>query len=134
MTIKTITVNSDAKLTHAVAVRDYVVSVINFDGTNAEKLKFFFETFDSEYGYNVKRLGLEKALREYLLGLPSSINQEFTYNEIEKLLLEWEYLAESDLNPKTIAEENKLEKELDNYWKYLAMGLITMGRRTKVIS
>lgn len=134
MTIKTMTVNKESKLTHAQAVRDYVVSVIDFEGTNSEKLKFFFETFESEYGYNVARMGLQKALSEYLRGLPSVINQEFTNYEICKLLVKWEYLNQSDLDSETYAKENKVEKELENYWKYLAMALIVRGKSAKVIS
>lgn len=134
MTIKAMTVNKESKLTHAQAVRDYVVSVIDFEGTNAEKLKFFFGTFESEYGYNVARMGLQKALSEYLRGLPSVINQEFTCYEISKLLVKWEYLNQSDLDSETYAKENKVEKELENYWKYLAMALIVTGRSAKVIS
>ncbi len=137
MTIKSITVNQSAKLIHIAAVRDYVVSVIDHEGSTFDKIKFFFETFESEYGYEVKRIGLQKALRSYLQGLPSTINHEFSNYEILKLLVDWGYLSQSEVDNydhATVAKQAKVDNVLNNYWKALAMALITVARRSKVIS
>ncbi len=137
MTTKSITVNESAKLTHIAAVRDYVVSVIDHDGSTFDKIKFFFQTFESEYGWEVKRCGLQNALVSYLQGLPSTINHEFSNYEILKLLVEWEYLTQSEVDnydKATVAKQAKVDEELQKYWKALAMALITVARRNKVIS
>lgn len=114
----------------AVKVRDYVVSVIDHEGGEAEKLQFFFDTFKAEYDnpYNRQRYKtLQNMLREYLAGLPSCINIEFTYFEIENLLREWGYLNE-------YSTEKKVEKEIDAYWNYISMALIVEARKHKIKS
>ncbi len=137
MTIKSITINQSAKLIHIAAVRNYVVSVIDHGGSTFDKIKFFFETFESEYGHEVKRTGLQKALQSYLQGLPSTINHEFSNYGILKLLVDWEYLTQSEVDNydrATVAKQAKVDNELDNYWKALAMALITVAKRNKVLS
>lgn len=108
------------------AVRKYVVSVIDFEGTDAEKLQFFFDTLQSEYGHEVSRLGMQRAITEYLRGLPSSINHAFMNHEIIYLLTEWGYIH-------VMTTEAKEEWELDQYWVRLAGSLIFQARSHGVI-
>ena len=108
------------------AVRSYVVTVIDFEGTDAEKLKFFFDTLQSEYGHEVSRLGMQRAISEYLRGLPSSINHAFMNHEIIDLLSEWGYIHFHT----TAAQE---EWELDQYWTRLAGSLVIQARKHGVI-
>lgn len=106
----------------AKAVYDYVLNAIDFDGTEKEKLNFFWETFKSEYGYaeNFKRYGtMQKTVEEWLKGLPSAVNIDFTYYDIEKLLREWGYLKDNS-TPK------KVEKEVDFYWHRCAGALLIL--------
>lgn len=133
MTIKSNTVNTSAKLIHIHAVRDYAVSVIDHEGSTFEKLKFFFETFESEYGWENQRKGIQKSLTSYLQGLPSTINHAFTNHEIQELLIKWEYLTEKDLESNTVAGIQKVSDAIDNYFPMLAMALITLARRNKII-
>lgn len=117
-----------AHIKNAVAVREYVVNAIDCSGDTTQKLNYFFKNFKAEYDYeaNRKRYGsLTNMVREYLLGLPSTISVEFTYFEIEKLLKEWGYIHDR-------TTEKQYEIELDNYWKYLAVGLCVMGRRAGI--
>lgn len=108
------------------AVRAYVVSVIDFEGTDAEKLRFFFDTLQSEYGHEVRRLGMQRAITEYLRGLPSSINHAFTNCEVIDLLTDWGYIH-------VMTSESQEEWELDQYWTRLAGSLVIMGRKHGVI-
>lgn len=52
------------------------------------KLTTFFETFNSEYGWNIKYLGRYRAVGQYLQGLPSSIDIPFYNHDIVKLCRE----------------------------------------------
>lgn len=109
-------------------VRDYAVNAIDKVGDDKAKLSYFFWSFEQEYNfeYNRKRYGgIQNVLREYLLGLPSTINIAFTYHEIEKLLREWGYIKDK-------ASEKQIEKELDAYWNYIAMALVVEARRAKI--
>lgn len=53
----------------------YIISVIDGTGydvspiTAEEKLRFCFETFQSEYGWRVKQVGMLTALSDWLSGL-----------------------------------------------------------------
>lgn len=107
-------------------VREYVLSVIDFEGTESEKLKFFFDTLQSEYGHEVSRLGMQRAITEYLRGLPSSINHAFMNHEIIDLLTDWGYI-----NFHTTAGQE--EWELEQYWVRLAGSLVILGRKYGVI-
>lgn len=117
-----------AHVKNAEAVREYVIKVIDCSGTDDQKIKYFFKNFKAEYDheYNRKRYGsVVNMVKEYLLGLPSTINVEFTYFEIEKLLKEWGFIHDR-------TTEKQLEQELDKYWNYLAMALCVLGRRAGV--
>ncbi len=133
MANKSNSINTSAKLIHIQAVRDYAVSVIECEGSTFDKLKFFFETYDSEYGWCTEKKGIQKALTSYLQGLPSSINHAFTNHEIQELLVKWEYLTEKDLQSQTVAGIQKVSDATDNYFSMLAMALITLARRNKII-
>lgn len=104
------------------AVRTYVVSVIDFEGTPAEKLQFFFDTFKSEYSHEIARSGaMQKPLEDYLRGLPSTINHAYANHEIIGLLSEWGYLSDRS----TEAQEYR---ELDQYWARIAGSLVFAAR------
>lgn len=107
-------------------VRAYVLSVIDFEGTDKEKLQYFFETFRSEYGHELARLGAQKAVEEYLRGLPSTINHAFANHEILDLLVDWGYVN-------AITTPSKEAFEMDQYWTRLAGSLVMMANRHGVI-
>lgn len=108
------------------AVRAYVLSVIDFEGTDKEKLQYFFETFRSEYGHELARLGAQKAVEEYLRGLPSTINHAFANHEIIDLLVDWGYVN-------AITTPGQECRELEQYWTRLAGALVIMANRHGVI-
>lgn len=107
-------------------VRAYVLSVIECEGEEREKLEFFFSTFRSEYGYELVRLGPQRAVSEYLRGLPSCINHAFANHEILDLLTAWGYVN-ADSTP---AKECW---EIEQYWTRLAGALVMMANKRGVI-
>lgn len=61
--------------------------------TVAEKVRFLWATFNSEYAHGIERYGISRAIREWLQGLPSSCNVEYHNHEILKLDVEWGELS-----------------------------------------
>lgn len=78
---------------------------------------------ESEYDHMIKRIGLQNAIREWLLGL--AINCYYTYFDIEQRLKAWGVLSGDE-------SEAKLDKELDLYWDRLAAVIAQNVRKVKV--
>ena len=87
-----------------------------------EKIKFLFDTFNSEYGHEIKRLGIQAALEQYFQCLPSCIHIAFYNSDILALAKKWDYLPE---NP-TESQENKI---LANYWRLMAAKTCQLFRK-----
>lgn len=115
------------------AIQAYILSVIDSEGfenceyhndcsTDKLKMKFLKGRFFSEYGWEVKRAGLQNAVRSWLQGL--ALDVDFNYCDIEKRLQSWGILEGK-------YSEKKLEKELDLYWDRLACNLAKMFNKVK---
>lgn len=104
-------------------IKAYLLTVIadcdhELESPNDKDLiKYCKERFYSEYGFMVARVGLQNAIREWLLGL--ALNVEYSYYDIEQLLLSWGVLDDK-------YTENKLDNELDLYWTRLSSNLAQM--------
>ena len=92
---------------------------LNLDHTAIEKL---YAVFTSEYGYHVSSYGINRAVREWLLGLPSSVNIPFTNNGI----IEWCVACE-------LLHENPSDTIIDGfctpdgvYWVGVAEAIVSM--------
>lgn len=77
--------------------KEYILFCINGDGydlpgdaliTTEGKLRFLYETFKKEYGFNIPRMGEQKAFSEWLMGLPTCMNIAFTNHDILVLAME----------------------------------------------
>lgn len=77
---------------------------------------------EAEYGHTISRVGLQNAIREWLLGL--AISCDYSYEDIETLLLMFGVLTGNE-------SETKLEKELDLYWSRLASVIAQNIRKVK---
>ena len=75
--------------------------------TDTQLWAYVNNRFMSEYGYLVGRVGLQNAIREWLMGL--AINVDYTYCDIEQRLKDWGVLSGNE-------SENKLDKEVDLDW------------------
>ena len=93
--------------------------------TDKEKLSFLHETFMSEYGYNIIRHGFQGAVREWLQGLPSSINLPFANYDILQHAVKWGSLPEN-------ATEKQEQKLLNNYWNFTAMRIVSLWNKAGI--
>ena len=114
------------------AVKQYLsLNITGYEGNligkpENKRVKGLFDAFYSEYGFNVKRVGLQNAIREWLQCLPSVISVEFMNYKIIELLKQWNLLDDKSTEAKT-------DKLLDQYWDMLAYGLIVLGNKYKAI-
>ena len=103
-------------------VRSYVLSVLSDEDHNIDQpteqqlFTYAKDRFFSEYGWAVKRLGLQGAIKEWLLGL--AIGIDYTYFDIEQRLKSWGIVNGNET-------EKQLDKKLEQYWDRVAMALYT---------
>ena len=97
--------------------KKYILNCIELDceekelNTDQEKIKYIFERFYSEFDWNVKRIGKQKAMTEWLQGLALDI--EYYYNDIVNLAVK---MGSIDENP----NEKLQAKVIENYWSFMA--------------
>ena len=97
--------------------KNYILSTIEEDSegnpikTDAEKIKYIFDRFYSEYGWNIERVGKFKAMTEWLQGLALDI--EYWNDSIVPLAIK---MGSIDENP----SEKLKAKVIDNYWSFMA--------------
>ncbi len=94
--------------------------------TSGEKLQFLSDTFISEYGYNIKRYGLQGAICEYLKGLPSAINTAYMDNDILILARDWGWIEAG-------ASEAREDRIIAKFFPQLANAIIKLWRDNKTI-
>lgn len=93
--------------------------------TDKGKLEFLYNTFQGEYGWNVKRIGMVNAFREWLMGLPGAIRIEWTNYDILQLAKSWGCIPEN-------ATDKEEQKILDNYWNLIAVKSFQLFRKYKI--
>ena len=97
--------------------KNYILSTIEEDSegkpikTDQEKIKYIFDRFYSEYGWNIERVGKFKAMTEWLQGLALDI--EYWNDSIVPLAIK---MGSIDENP----SEKLQAKVIDNYWSFMA--------------
>lgn len=101
-------------------VKQYILDRIDNSGysdtplaTNAERIAFLSDTFQSEYGWQIKRMSQVAALREWFQGLPSSCNIVFTNHDILALAVKWGSISAD-------ASEKQRDVILENYFNLMA--------------
>lgn len=105
----------------------YVLDAINvtdFDGnelqaTDKERVKYFFEMFESEFNYEYNRRrypNLQNRISEYIKGLPSCINIAFENYKIAEIGKTWGYCK----------NERKEAEFIDNWFSVIAFRLIQL--------
>jgi hypothetical protein len=97
--------------------KNYILSTIETDGedkplkTEKEKIDYIFNRFNSECGWNIERVGEQKALAEWLSGL--ALNIEYYDDAIVDLAIK---LGSINSDP-----SNKLRTQVSqNYWNFMA--------------
>ena len=112
-------------------VKQYLIDNIDISGydypaqnTDVGKLKILFEIFNQEYGWAISKYGKVKAIKEWLMGLPSSVNIYFYNEDIIELAKSWGAL-------KMNASEKQEDKILNNYWNLLSNNLNQLFEKVK---
>lgn len=114
------------------AVKNYILESIDnssYDGgilaDDKAKLTFLYNTFMSEYGWAIKRYGKQGAMREWLQGLPSSINIHFTNHDILKFALSTGYYGAK-------MTERQEEQVINGWFNLVAVKTFQLFRKYKV--
>jgi len=97
--------------------KNYILSTIEEDSegkpikTDEEKIKYIFDRFYSECGWNIERVGKQKAIAEWLSGLALDI--EYYNDAIVDLAVK---MGSIDPNP----SDKLKDKVAANYWDFMA--------------
>lgn len=101
-------------------IRKYVLNSLSFDiesGSEQDQIKELKNRFESEYWYdsNKKRYQNDKVqgLKNWLQGLPSGVNIDFTYYDIEQRLKDLGIITEA-------TRESTVEKYVSEWWDLVA--------------
>lgn len=101
-------------------IREYVLNSLSFDiesGSEQDQIKELKNRFESEYWYdsNKKRYQNDKVqgLKNWLQGLPSGVNIDFTYYDIEQRLKDLGIITET-------TRESTIEKYVSEWWDLIA--------------
>tara|TARA_A100001201_G_scaffold136517_1_gene125595 strand:- start:43 stop:411 length:369 start_codon:yes stop_codon:yes gene_type:complete len=97
--------------------KNYILSNIDEDiegnpiTSEADKINYIFDRFNSEYGWRVNQVGKVTAMVDWLQGL--ALNIEFYNDEIINLAIR---LGSIDENP----SEKLQDRVIENYWNFMA--------------
>jgi hypothetical protein len=107
--------------------KNYILNSINSESyditTNSDqdKINFFINTFKKEYDFMIDRVGIYKALTEYLTGLPSTITLPIYNHDILKLAINMGSVN-SELSEK---QEDNI---INNYYNFMANIILSIHK------
>lgn len=100
-------------------INRYIIDRIECNDTDKEKIEFLERIFISDYGWAIRKIGRQKAVEEWLKGLPSILSIPF-YNS-DRLLLAFSF---GRLNVgATEAQENKF---INQYWTMISAKIVQL--------
>ena len=97
--------------------KQYILSTIETDNndqpitTEREKINYIFNRFNSEYDWNIKRIGKQKALAEWLSGL--ALDLPYYYQDIVELAVD---MGSIEPNP----SDKVIQRVEQGYWDFMA--------------
>lgn len=97
----------------------YILDAIDFEGSDLEKVDFFFYNFNEEYNseYEKRRYpNLQVRIAEYLKGLPSCIGIAFSDYDIEQIVKSWGYCK----------TDKQAAKIVSDWWSVIASRLLQL--------
>jgi len=109
--------------------KNYILSNIEEDiegnpiSSEADKINYIFDRFNSEYGWRVNQVGKVAAMVDWLQGLALDI--EFYNDEIINLAIR---LGSIDENP----SEKLQDRVIENYWNFMANIILGFESRKEV--
>ena len=98
--------------------KTFILNTIEEGQTDAEKLQHILDRFESEYGFNVARMGRQGAMAEWLSGL--ALDLPFYHDEIVQLAVEMGSVDGDSLT------DRLRDRIADNYWSFMANIILTM--------
>jgi len=93
--------------------------------TIPEKLQFVLNTFRNEKRYEIVRIGEYEAFKDWLMGLPSSINIDYMNYKIIQLTKLWKLIPDN-------ATEKQEKKILTNWFNFITMKFFMLCKKHKV--
>lgn len=94
--------------------------------SNQEKLQFLYDTFVSEHGYNIERIGHYKAFTNWIQGLPTVFNIAFTNYDIIQLAKSWGSLPKD-------ATKKQEDKIVENYWNFITVKTFQLFQKYGIV-
>ena len=113
-TIKTFT-HFENIILNSVTLEDYDINTENM--TKFDIINKTFEIFNNEYGYNIPRVGLKQAFKDWIQGLPTVLTVPF-YN--------YDILKNAKKDNFVLNSEELEDKFLETYWTNLATAFFTL--------
>ena len=110
--------------------KQYILSTIQTDGneqpitTEREKINYIFNRFHSEYDWNIKRIGKQKALAEWLSGL--ALNLPYYYQDIVELAVD---MGSIEPNP----SDKVIERVEQGYWDFMANIILSFNPNETIL-
>ena len=99
--------------------------LINQELIRDQKIQYLFNRFNSEYGWNIQRVGKYKAMQEWLSGL--AINIPYTYFDIIELAKE---MGSIDSNPSQALQD----RVCANYFGFMAQMVLLLEDELKEVA
>lgn len=99
----------------------YILDAINLEGTDLEKVSYFFDSFNAERNSAYDKRcypNLQDRIAEYLKGLPSCIGIAFSDYDIEQIGKSWGYCK----------TDKQVAKFVDNWFDTIAFRLIQLKK------
>ena len=90
-----------------------------------EKIKYLFSRFNSEYGWNIQRVGKRKALEDWLSGL--AINIPCYHFDIIELAVEMGSIEEN-------SDDAVQDRVIENYFSFMANMILLLEDEIKEVA
>ena len=97
----------------------YILDSINHEGSDREKVSYFFECFMQEFDFDYNRRRYPNTadrIGEYLQGLPSCCSVAFTYWDIEQQGKKWGFCG----------DDKKTANFINNWFQVLGSRLVAL--------
>lgn len=110
--------------------KQYILSTIETDNNNQpitterEKINYIFNRFHSEYDWNIKRIGKQKALAEWLSGL--ALDLPYYYQDIVELAVD---MGSIEPNP----TDKVIERVEQGYWDFMANIILSFNPNETIL-
>jgi len=104
------------------SLKDVLIDIIDLDAEGDEKILEMFKIFKEQKGYEIKRVGISNALKDWFMGVPSAVgNLPYNYYDLNNLLYAIGYFKNQDVEDEEVSEtffDELVKIVLDTVKKY----------------